>query len=183
MIWFTSAWHIGHNKEFCYGKRGFSSPEEMDKEILKRCNEVVGPDDELWILGDLAMSGNKKEWDSIYCSLNCQKVHFIEGNHDTDNKMDIYENEYRFEFHGYADVIKYSKKIHFYVCHYPTICAPNYDDKHPLICLYGHTHQTTNFYENNPYVYHVGVDSHNCYPVSAEQIIKDIKKEVAKYEE
>jgi len=182
MIWFTSDWHIGHNKEFLYGKRGFSSIEEHDKEILKRCNEVVGIGDELWILGDLAMSGDEYEWSSIYKSLICRNVHFIQGNHDTDRKMDIYEDEYNFTFHGYADMLKYSKKKRFYLCHYPTICSPNHGDKIPIVCLYGHTHQTTNFYENNPYVYHVGVDSHNCYPVSIEQVIKDIEKEVAKYE-
>ena len=32
----------------------------------------------------------------------------------------------------------------------------------------------------NPFMYHVGVDSHNCYPVSAEEISKDIHDEVNK---
>ena len=65
MIWFSSDWHIGHDKDFLYIPRGFSSIEEHDKEVLKRCNEVVTEDDELWILGDLAMGGNEKEWNRI----------------------------------------------------------------------------------------------------------------------
>lgn len=181
MIYFTSDWHIGHNKPFIYEERGFSSVEEMDTEILKRCNKRVKQEDELWILGDLAMGEDEGEWSRIYNSLICQNVHYIIGNHDTDRKMDIY-NGYGFEFHGYSDLIRYSKKKKFYVCHYPTICSPNHADKIPIICLYGHTHQETNFYENNPYVYHVGVDSHNCYPVSIEEIITDIQKERIKYE-
>ena len=44
-----------------------------------------------------------------------------------------------------------------------------------VINLFGHTHQTTNFYNDNPYMYHVGVDSHDCYPVLLEDILESIK--------
>lgn len=44
--------------------------------------------------------------------------------------------------------------------------------------LYGHTHQTTNFYEDRPYMYHVGVDSHNGYPVLLDDIIEQMKIKV-----
>lgn len=184
MIYFTSDWHIGHNKDFCYVPRGFSSPEEMDTAILLRTNEVVGPDDELWILGDLAMSGRRDEWDRVFKSLNCQNVHYLQGNHDTDNKMDIYENEYWFEYHGYADMIRYSKTKNFYLSHYPTIVS-NFDDdkKAPLINLFGHTHDKAIFYNNNPYMYNVSVDAHHCYPVSAEEIIKDINYAIIRQKE
>lgn len=175
MIYFTSDWHIGHNKEFCYKSRGFSTPEEMDTSILIRCNELVKPDDELWILGDLALSSRRDEWDRVYGSLKCNHVHFIQGNHDSDSKMDIYENEYRFEYHGYADVYKYSKHKRFYLSHYPTIVS-NYDDdkKTPMWNLSGHTHFKSKFYNDVFRIYNVGVDAHNCYPVSIEQIISDI---------
>ena len=45
-----------------------------------------------------------------------------------------------------------------------------------IINLYGHTHQQTNFFNDNPFMYHVGVDSHDCYPVSIDEIIYDIKE-------
>ena len=44
--------------------------------------------------------------------------------------------------------------------------------------LYGHTHQTTNFYMDMPYMYHVGVDSHNCYPVLIDNIIQEMNDKV-----
>ena len=44
--------------------------------------------------------------------------------------------------------------------------------------LYGHTHQTTNFYEGRPYMYHVGVDSHYCTPVLIDDIIDEMYAEV-----
>ena len=180
MIWFTSDWHIGHNKSFLYEPGGFSSIEEHDKEVLKRCNELVKPEDELWILGDLAMGGNEKEWDSIYYNLNCNNVHYIQGNHDTEHKMDIYDMNYGFEFHGYADMLKYSKRRIFYLSHYPTIVG-NYEDGRPAMWnLSGHTHMKDIFYNNYPNVYNVSLDAHNCYPVSIEQICKDILKKEGK---
>ena len=91
----------------------------------------------------------------------------------------VSDNEYWFEYHGYVDVLHYSKHKTFYLSHYPTI-TDNFDDnkRNHVINLYGHTHQSTNFYQNNPYMYHVGLDSHNLYPVSIEQIIEDINKQV-----
>lgn len=178
----TGISHIGHDKDFLFRPRGFSSVEEHDITILENCNEIVKPEDELWILGDLAMNPqNEKEWDMIFHSINCKNVHYIQGNHDTDYKMDKYDLEYGFIFEGLANVLKYSKKYHFYLSHYPTITG-NFDYyKHPVWNLSGHTHQKNKFYDNYQCVYNVALDAHNCYPVSIEQIIKDIEKERAKY--
>lgn len=180
MIYFTSDWHIGHDKPFLYEPRGFTNIIDHDTAVVKKCNEIVRSDDELWILGDLALNpDNENEWNRIYYNLNCQHVHFVQGNHDSDNRIDKYINEYWFEYHGYVDVLHYSKHKTFYLSHYPTI-TDNFDDnkRNHVINLYGHTHQSTNFYQNNPYMYHVGLDSHNLYPVSIEQIIEDINKQV-----
>lgn len=174
MIYLTSDWHIGHVKPFLYEPRGFSSIEEHDKEVLKRCNEIVKPEDELWILGDLAMSSNEKEWNMVYHNLNCQNVHFIIGNHDTDNKMDKYEYEYGFSFEGYVHILKYTKHKTFYLSHYPTIVS-NYGEEGRFFWnLSGHIHSKEKFHKEYK-IYNVALDAHNCYPVSIEQIIKDIE--------
>lgn len=97
------------------------------------------------------------------------------GNHDSMVRQDIYK--ILFEDVSYATIIKY-KKCHFYLSHYPTITSNDIDTspyhKNLLNC-YGHTHQKTKFYNNNPYMYCVCLDAHNNYPVSIEQIIEDIK--------
>ena len=179
MIYFTSDWHIGHNKEFLYRPRGFSSIEEHDIAVLQRCNEIVDYDDELWILGDLAMGGDKKAWNQVYYNLKCNNIHFIQGNHDTNNKMDIYENEYLMNYEGLAQVYKYSKRRTFYLSHYPTIVG-NFEDGRPSMWnLSGHTHSKDKF-SIYPNVYNVSLDAHNCYPVSIEQIYKDILKKEGK---
>ena len=77
------------------------------------------------------------------------------------------------------------KGYHFYMSHFPTLTG-NLDDrglKHMTLNLFGHTHQKENFYEDRPYMYHVGVDSHDCYPVSLDQIIEDMKQKVKECEE
>lgn len=176
MIWFTSDWHIGHNKPFIYEDRGFSSIEEHDTAILKNCNSLVKPDDTLWILGDLALGMNEKEWNRIYKSLYCQDVHFIIGNHDTDSKVDKYIDEYGFELEGYANIFKYSKRKRFYLSHYPTICS-NYSDKKDncIINICGHSHYKNSFQDmDKGLIYHVELDAHGMFPVSIEEIIKDI---------
>jgi hypothetical protein len=44
--------------------------------------------------------------------------------------------------------------------------------------FYGHTHQIKNFYEDRPYMYHVGVDSHDGYPVDIDVAIEEMYAEV-----
>ena len=71
----------------------------------------------------------------------------------------------------------------FLLSHYPTftnscVNITNELNNKILINLYGHTHQNNNFYEDNPYMYHIGLDSHNCQPVSIDNIIKDISNKI-----
>ena len=105
-------------------------------------------------------------------------LHILWGNHDTNVRKELYETLPNVvEIFGYAGMLKYHK-WRFYLSHYPTI-VNNFDDEtkpwQKLVCLFGHTHQTENFYNNNLFLYHVGVDSHNCYPVSIDQVVEDIK--------
>ena len=173
-IYFTSDLHIGHNKDFLWKARGFSSIEQHDTAILNNWNRVVEDEDTVYILGDLFLGGNKTEFNRIFSQLKGHKI-LIRGNHDTTNKIKMYVEEYNIEDKGYADIFIY-KKHRFYLSHYPTFTA-NYDDnkRQPLINLFGHTHQKINFFDvNNPYMYHVGVDSHLFTPVSIDEIIEDI---------
>lgn len=176
-IWFTSDLHFNHDKDFIVQARGFKSVEEMNKAIIERFNSKVAPEDIVYILGDTIM-GDTAAGEELVKQLNGHKV-FLLGNHDTRPREEIY-NKYGVEVY-YAKVIKLKKKS-FYLSHYPTITA-NYDEPHPVINLFGHTHQTTNFYNDNPHMYHVGVDSHDCYPVLLEDILESIKIKKEKQDE
>ena len=176
MIWFTSDMHLGHDKDFVTKARGFETVEEMNAEIIRRWNERVYPDDDVYVLGDLTL-GDVEEGIRLIAKLNGY-LHIMRGNHDTDKKVERYLELPNVVSVQYADVLKYGKAV-FWMGHYPTITA-NYDDDKPwakhVVCLFGHTHQEQPFYNGNPYMYNVGMDAHNCTPITIDEIIADIRK-------
>ena len=176
-IFATADLHFGHDRAFIWGARGFKSIEEHDAEIIKRWNEVVTEKDDVYILGDLMLGDNAH---GIYCLSQLNgKLHILTGNHCTSARQKLYHTlENMVEFCGCATTIKYKKK-QLYLSHYPTITSNMEANPHQAVFnLYGHTHQTTNFYNGQPFMYHVGVDSHNCYPVLLDDIITEIKNEI-----
>ena len=174
MDFFTSDLHIGHDKTFIWRERGFSSVEEHDTTILKNWNEVVTPKDTVYILGDLAMGGNEKVWNEIFFNLNGTK-YFVEGNHDTIKKNQIYQEQYHILPLGIASYYHYSKNKKFLLSHYPTMVG-NYTQDKFFWNLSGHTHSKNKFEYGQYNIYNVAVDAHNCTPVSIEQILKDIQQ-------
>ena len=175
MIYFASDLHFCHDKDFVWQARGFESIDEMNAEIIRRWNERVYPDDDVYVLGDLTL-GDVEEGLRLIAKLNGY-LHIMRGNHDTDKKVERYLELPNVVSVQHADVLKYKKAI-FWLSHYPTVTA-NYDDDKPwaqhLVCLFGHTHQEQPFYDNNPYMYNVGMDAHNCTPISIEEIMNDIR--------
>lgn len=174
-IWLVSDPHLGHNKDFMFGPRGFESIEEHNKAIVENWNSVVYPDDEVYVLGDLTL-GDVEEGMRLIAKLNGH-LHIIRGNHDTDTKVERYKELPNVVSVDYALELKY-KKCYFWLSHYPTITA-NYDDDKPwakhLINLHGHTHSKEKFYNNNPYMYNVSLDAHNNFPVSLDDIMEEVK--------
>lgn len=171
-IWFTSDLHFNHDRDFIWGDRGFKSVHEMNEEQVKRYNEVVSDEDIVYIAGDSIMGSDINAGLALLRRLKGTK-YFVIGNHDTDARIEAYKKSGIAADIQFAYRLKY-KGITYLVTHYPTITA-NGDDLR-VINLFGHTHQSSNFFEDKPYMYHIGVDSHNCYPVCIDEIIADIKK-------
>ena len=175
-IWFTSDLHLSHKQEFLWSPRGFKDQHEMNEVLVENWNKVVKPDDIVYNLGDMALTDPE---DALKYLLRLNGKHYwIYGNHDTTKKINYFLDEVPNLYDiGYAWVIKESK-YSLYLSHYPTLTA-NFDDKkfsQHVINLHGHTHQRTNWLQlENPFMYHVGVDSHNCTPVHIDEVITDIK--------
>lgn len=174
-IWITSDWHFGHNRDFLYTPRGFIDIETHNKTLIENHNSVVEDDDDIYVLGDLVLG-------DIETGMECVaqmrgRLHIVRGNHDTDRKWEMYkELPNVVELCGWATMIKY-KKYHFYLSHFPTM-TPNIGKeslKETVINLFGHTHQQTRFYNGIAQMYHVGIDTHNNYPILLDNIIEDIK--------
>lgn len=177
-IFFTSDTHFCHQPSFLWEPRGFSSVEEMNETIIENWNKIVKQGDIVYHLGDTILNDTEKGIE-YFKRLNGE-IFLIWGNHDTQNRMNALFEACRHKLLGgwYAFVIKHGKQS-IYLSHYPTLTA-NFDDKHfsqHVINLHGHTHQQTNFLNpTNPFMYHVGVDSHNCTPVHIDEIMSDIRQ-------
>ena len=182
-IWVTSDWHFGHDREFIWKARGFDSVEQMNEWIIFHHNKLVQPEDDVYVLGDL-MLGDLAAGLACIKRLN-GKLHIVRGNHDTDKRWEAYSNEFPniVEMQN-AIYLKYNKH-HFYMSHFPSLTGNLEKEslKQMTLNLFGHTHQKDNFYMDMPYMYHVGVDSHDCKPVLLDDIIKEMYEKVEECKE
>ena len=148
----------------------------MNEAIVERWNSVVQHEDEVYLLGDIAMGDIE---DSLnYIKQLKGKIHLIRGNHCTDNKVICFMRLPNIIDIKYADMIKY-KKAYFYLSHYPALTGQIKEEGawfQTLISLCGHCHYQDKFADmDKGLIYHVELDAHNCYPVAIDQIIEDIK--------
>lgn len=178
MIYFTSDFHLGHDRDFLYGPRGYDNIYSMSEDIIKTVNEIVGVEDELYILGDLMLNDNEYGR-KLLAQIKCPNIHIIIGNHDGDEKIKVYETLWNVVDIKFADRLKYGKWL-FLLTHYPsnTWNFGNGDKKLSQIVwnICGHRHVPNKYFEmeNGLASYHVEWDAHKR-PVSIEEIIEDIR--------
>ena len=186
-IWLTSDLHFNHDREFIYGSRGFHSIKEMNEAIIERYNSKVGPEDEVYICGDLCLGGSGYEVaannKALIERLN-GRIHIILGNHDTPARIEMYKYCENVVEIAYATMIHYNG-YHLYMSHYPTLTANLEKEslKQCTINLFGHTHSMDPFYNDMPFMYNVSVDAHNCYPVLLDDAIEHMKLKVKECKE
>lgn len=172
MIYFSSDTHFGHDREFVWKARGFKSVEEMNEAIVRNFNSLITEIDDLYLLGDVIM-GDPANIEYVK-RLN-GKIHIIFGNHDTPTRRKMYAELDNVVECVWATMFKY-KKYNIFLSHYPTIVInEEIEDieslKQCTLNFFGHTHQIERFYENDPRMLHIGVDSNNCYPVPIDEAI------------
>ncbi len=178
-IWLTSDLHFGHNKDFIFEPRGFSNIFDHDETIIKNWNSVVQPDDDVFVLGDLMLGENSY-------GLSCIKqlkgnLHIIRGNHDSDTRMELYNNCYNIISIKEGEFLRYGK-YHFFLSHFPCLCS-NFDSEKPLKArtgsLCGHSHVKDPFADwDKGTIFHVELDTNNCTPWLLDDIIEKLKEKV-----
>lgn len=176
-IFLTSDTHFGHDREFIWKVRGFNSVGEMNETIVQKWNETVSAEDDVYILGDVIL-GDASNIE--YVKRLSGKLHIVLGNHDTSRREEMYRNLPNvIEVAEVGIRLKY-KKHHFVLTHYPMMTGNLEKEslKQMSLNLYGHTHQASNFYNDVPFMYHVGVDSHDCCPVLLDDIIEEMYAKV-----
>ena len=105
--------HFGHGGVISGCNRPFRDVTQMNKEMIRRWNYVVRPQDRVFYLGDFIW-GDIEAGKEIRKALNGQII-FIMGNHD--------KNQTRVRSMGFDEVfdfyVYYHKNITYYMSHYP----------------------------------------------------------------
>ena len=178
---FISDLHFGHINCLAFDNRPFITIEEQDNEIIKRWNETVGIDDEVWILGDISWYNATKTIE-IFNQLNGIK-HLCIGNHD---KKLLRNKDIRNLFIEIVDYkeIQINDSIGIVLSHYPIPCYNNH--YYGWYHLYGHVHtsfewnmiqrfqyEMTALYDKKSNMYNVGcmVPYMNFTPRTLEEIV------------
>ncbi|MDD5356122.1 MAG: hypothetical protein PHY56_06270 [Candidatus Omnitrophica bacterium] len=176
-IWLTADLHLGHANIIKYCNRPFKDVEEMDKTLIRKWNERVKPEDTIIHVGDFCFknsAGGKIGEGGLNNAAYYQaqlkgNIVFIKGNHDSHNSL-------RTKIKSL--ILEYGNDYYF-VIHDPN--NANIDYKFNLV---GHIHNqwqiiTAPFdyaMADKCILYNVGVDVHNFYPVSMQEIINNIAK-------
>lgn len=128
--------HFSHKNCLSFDNRPFKTIEEHDTELIRRWNETVGFDDDVWILGDISWSNTTKTIE-VFSQLNGNK-HLCIGNHDrkllkSKNIRDLFVEivDYKeFKING-NDII---------LSHYPIPCFNRH--YYGAYHFYGHVHNS-----------------------------------------
>lgn len=178
-IFFCADLHFGHNQPFLYEGRGFSSIEEHDEIIVERHNSLVKPNDIVYCLGDIMLNNNKTGMEH-FNRLN-GNFYVIIGNHDTDVRIKTYQKTLGSWINGIHQLKSVDwgnrfthKKKEFFLSHFPSLVVNEHMRK-PVFNIHGHQHDTVHFHSYIPNGYEVSLDTNNCYPISFDTILEDLK--------
>jgi calcineurin-like phosphoesterase family protein len=170
---FTSDTHWSHKNILAYqpNRSIFKDIADHDEQLIDRWNSKVGVEDTVWHLGDFALSGINRI-NEIAWKLN-GKINLILGNHD-DAKL--LEKTNRFDSIQDVKMITINgQKI--FLSHY---AHRVWDKSHRgVLHLYGHSHGSLPD-DPNSLSFDVGVDCHNFYPLSFEEVTSIMAKKTFK---
>ena len=190
-IFFTSDPHFGHENILKYEpQRGklWSTIDEHDEALVKRWNNVVKPNDLVYVLGDVGF--NRRNMTELIRRLNGTKI-LILGNHDR-------LSNFQYLKMGFACVFNEARikvgKHHIVLSHYPyrkpwywkylpwRYLSPDNHKRphdHGLWLLHGHIHSGVSgkgSWLKNGRMINVGVDKWNYTPVSINKLLEMINE-------
>lgn len=167
MIYFTADTHYGHRNVIKFCDRPFDSAEHMEDEMVLRWNSRVRDGDTVYHLGDFVL-GNTKDVERVVRRLN-GTIRLVRGNHDKTIKgriIDLFE--WVKDYHELNGPDK--KKI--VLSHYAFEVWNK--SHHGSWHLHGHSHGNLKFKDIKRL--DVGVDEHDYYPISMDEVEKIMSK-------
>ena len=157
-LFFTSDSHFGDHRTINIWKRPFASVAEMDAALVAGWNAAVGPEDEVWHLGDFAR--RPADVAGLLERLHGRK-HLVRGNNDPPETAGAA---------GWASVQDYAELEvegrRLVLCHYP---FRSWNGQHKgALDLHGHSHGRL---KPMPRQIDVGVDVWGWRPVTLAQML------------
>ena len=81
-VYFSSDFHLGHNRPFVWEARGHANSEDHTNFVINTVNESVRPDDHLFFMGDFCLNTNEGRFEEYLSRIMCRNVYMIWGNHN-----------------------------------------------------------------------------------------------------
>lgn len=169
MIYFTADTHFYHEKMISIANRPYQNGEEMNQSLIANWNRRVGPDDDIYILGDLIMKGHKLA-EEVLLQLNGRK-YLVRGNHDgfaNSPHFDAALLEWVRDYHEVVWRDQIMVLFHYPIEEWNGSFRGSYH-------LHGHQHNKPDYNYRNLARglrrYDVGVDANGMTPVSADEIL------------
>jgi calcineurin-like phosphoesterase family protein len=159
-IFFTADTHFGDAGALALYRRPFASVPEMNAAMIARWNETVGPDDEVWHLGDFALRTEATDAAATLRGLNGRK-HLVRGNNDPAEVAALPE---------WSSTVSYAEiavgEFRLVLCHYAFRTWNGM--RKGALNLHGHSHGRL---KPLPGQADVGVDVWNFRPVTMAEIV------------
>lgn len=155
---FTADTHISHTNILKYCTRPFRDITHMNEIIISNFNKVMGPGDVLYHLGDVAWGVEAALL--FFDSLSVNQIHVVFGNHDQEE----IKRHPKVKSSGWLKKTKVTGLGGITMGHFPMLAWMG--EHH----LYGHWHNKGPVY--HPKTLDVGVDGHEFYPWSEEELVR-----------
>jgi calcineurin-like phosphoesterase family protein len=169
-LFFSSDRHFDHENILKYSKRPFSSVTEMNDVMIRRHNDMIGPNDVYVDLGDFCW--RKTRVAEFFSALNGVK-HFVVGNHDDEDHIRYLSGRDGMPI-TVSDILEIQHRDKLIVAsHYPMRswnCS-----FHGSIHIYGHVHGNVHGFGS---AFEVGVDPNGYSPVSFEKLLSEVDRQL-----
>lgn len=163
MNFYTADPHFFQENILKLCNRPFQTVDEMNREILHNYQSTVGPGDDLWILGDVAVVhvDAAPELSAMLASIPGRK-HLVTGNHDKAwiRSLDVWKS-----VHDLIEIVDGGTRVT--LCHYPMLTFPG--ARHGALQLFGHVHGNWRGSRN---AINVGVDCWGFQPATLKQVME-----------
>lgn len=185
--WYSSDQHFAHHNIIEYCGRPFADVNEMNAALVNRWNEIVAPDDEVWVLGDVAM-GKVDNSLTVWVSQLAGRKILVPGNHDhcwVGHKKAQESRRAYYQLGGFAGIAQDPDPHEIAgesvrLCHFPYAKDYKGRDKYDAYrpeddggwLLHGHVHER---WRQDGRQINVGVDVWNFRPVAESEIAELIK--------